>query len=129
MGKIKKELRVYVWNKFNKRCAYCGCVLEYNKMQIDHITPIFRKTTNEQLKYSGRKKGLNELSNYNPSCSGCNYSKSTFTLDKWRDELYLKKQRLVNQSSTFRILMRFGIVKFTNKDVVFEFEKHELKNQ
>jgi len=125
MSKIKKETRVKVWEKFNKHCAYCGCVLEYNKMQIDHITPKFRGTTQSELDYYGRIKGKDSLDNYNPSCAPCNSSKSTFDLDDWRFEIQQKKSRIIRDSSTFRLLKRFGLVSISTDSVKFYFEKED----
>ena len=38
---MKKSTRIKVWNKYHKRCAYCGCELEYKEMQVDHIQSKF----------------------------------------------------------------------------------------
>ena len=38
--KLTKDERMAVYRKTNGRCAYCGCVLEYKDMQVDHIIPI-----------------------------------------------------------------------------------------
>lgn len=127
MAKIKKDNRILVWNKYNKRCAYCGHKLEYDKMQVDHITPLFRGTTQKELDWYGRVKGVNHLDNYNPSCASCNSSKSTFTIEQWRFEINQKQERLLRDSSTFRLLKRFNLVKLNKNKVVFYFEK-EVKN-
>ena len=36
---MKKSDRIRVWNKYRQRCAYCGKLLEYKDMQVDHIIP------------------------------------------------------------------------------------------
>ncbi len=122
--KYKTEVKIRVFNKFNQHCAYCGCDLDYNKMQIDHINPIYRKTSQKELDQYGIIKGVNSIENYNPSCGSCNSSKSTFTIEKWRKEIELKKDRLQRDSSTFRILKRFGIVEVIDRPIKFYFEKH-----
>ena len=38
--KLTKDERMAVYRKTNGRCAYCGCVLEYKDMQVDHIIPM-----------------------------------------------------------------------------------------
>lgn len=35
--KIPKKTRLAVYEKCNHRCAYCGCDLKYEDMQVDHI--------------------------------------------------------------------------------------------
>lgn len=123
MTKIKQELRVKIWNKFKKRCAYCGCVLTYNKMQVDHISPLYRGTSQYELSKYNILKGENKEYNYNPSCPSCNSSKSTFTIEKWRAEINKKTERLKRDSSTYRLLLRFGLVKEVNVSCRFYFEK------
>jgi len=122
MVKWKKGIRISVWNKYNKRCAYCGIKLQYDKMQIDHITPIHRGTLQSQLNVL---KGKNTIENYNPSCKSCNSSKSTYTVENWRYEISQKKDRLLRDSSTFRLLNRFKLITTRDKKVLFYFEKHK----
>lgn len=115
--KKKEEVR----KKFKGRCAYCGVKLTV--MHIDHIIPLQRGYTREEADKYGIAKGTNDISNLNPSCPSCNISKGTFTIDQWRQELILKVDRLRRDSTNFRLVERYGIVKKVNKDVVFYFEK------
>jgi len=124
---LKKETRIFIWNKYDCKCAYCGDSLPYNKMQVDHIEPRRRGDTTEYLSTIGIVRGKNTLENYNPSCGSCNSSKSTFTLDQWRNELELKQSRLLRDSSTFRILERFGLIKLGANKVTYHFEKKGIK--
>ena len=119
-SKIKVEIRLEVWNKYKNRCAYCGQKITFRKMQVDHITPIYRGSLQSELSVV---KGKNNISNYNPSCGSCNSSKSTYTLEHWRDEILLKQDRVRRDSSTFRLLERFGLVKCNKNIVKFYFEK------
>lgn len=123
MKKSSFEKRHLVYKKYKGRCAYCGSKIEYKDMQVDHIIPKYRGSDNTELKVYGIKKGTDNLENLNPSCGSCNSSKSTFTIEKWRNELSLKAHRIKRDSSTFRILERFGIVKVINTDILFHFEK------
>jgi len=54
-------------------------------------------------------------------------SKSVFSIEQWREEIEKKYDRLIRDSSTFRILIRFGIVKRSRKKVKFYFENLEKK--
>src|SRR5690606_25518191 len=108
---ISIEKRTSVYNKYKGRCAYCGDKIEYKNMQVDHIVAKYRGYYNSDLEKYGIVKGTNHIDNLNPSCKSCNSSKSTFTIEKWRNELALKAMRIKRDSSTFRILERFGVVK------------------
>ena len=37
---IGKELRKFVWNKYNGHCAYCGKEIDMKQLRVDHINPI-----------------------------------------------------------------------------------------
>lgn len=111
--------------KYDGKCAYCGITLEYSKMQVDHVIPLLRGTTHKEAESRGIKKGLNNVDNYNPSCRSCNSSKSTFSIEMWRSELEKKSYRIKRDSSTFRILERFGVVKIVKTDIKFYFENYE----
>jgi 5-methylcytosine-specific restriction endonuclease McrA len=120
---ISKNKRLLVHKKFNGHCAYCGISIKYSEMQVDHITPKYRGSTNEEVNSYGLTKGTNQIDNLNPSCISCNSSKSTFTLDKWKKELELKHSRLLRDNSSYRILHRFGVITVSNH-IEFYFEKH-----
>lgn len=80
-----KKLRVLMFNKYDGKCAYCGCDLI--KMHIDHIRPIDRHNMSED------DKTKLEISNLTPSCPSCNCSKSNFTLEIYRN--------IINKNHTF----------------------------
>lgn len=106
---MKKEFRQNIWNKYGQKCAYCGEDLEYKKMQVDHIEP----------KYLG---GKNLLENYNPSCRQCNFYKSTFSIDGFREQLYLITER-IKKPFIVRLAMKYGIISFKPFDGKFYYEK------
>jgi len=105
---MKKEIRLKVWHKYNERCSYCGEGLEYKKMQVDHI----------DAKYLG---GANEIENYNPSCRGCNFYKSTFTIDGFRQQLSTLHERF-NKIFIVKMAIRYGILKYKPFSGKFYFE-------
>ncbi|QQV91436.1 HNH endonuclease [Tenacibaculum phage Gundel_1] len=118
----KKEIRKRVWNKYGCQCAYCGKKLEYDKMQVDHIKPLYRNDTEEDCLKMNVVKGIDEESNYNPSCARCNRWKSTFNLEQFRNEISLQLDRLRKSSSNYRMALDFGLIKEVPKKVVFHFE-------
>lgn len=71
-----KILRIF--SKCNGRCAYCGCIIDINKFEIDHIKP----------QCIG---GSNFDSNLNPSCKSCNASKHKLSIDEFRFRAWKKE--------------------------------------
>lgn len=112
---ISKKKREIVFKKYNGRCAYCGRKLSYAKFHVDHISPRMR-----HLPPSMR--GSNDISNLNPSCPPCNISKSTFSIEKWKSELLCKYDRMLRDSSNFRLLDSLNLIS-RKKSIVFYFEK------
>jgi len=126
---IKKEIRVKVWNKFDCKCAYCGCDLEYNKMQVDHVKPLYRNDKVETLEVWGVERGENEESNYYPSCARCNRWKSTFSIEQFRNEIQQQLIRLKRDSSNYRMALDYNMIVEYNKPIEFFFERWEkIKN-
>lgn len=117
---IANSKRVLVFQKYGGKCAYCGCELNNTNFNVDHINPLYRGIKQHHLRV---EKGSSKIENLNPSCFSCNSSKSTYTIEQWRQELELKTKRLLRDSSQFRIALRFGLVKESKKNVVFYFEK------
>lgn len=112
---MKKEFRVSVHKKFNGRCAYCGNILAYKDMQLDHIL-------------AKNKGGGNDFSNLNPSCRSCNFYKGTFAVEEFRSNLNSLTERL-NKIFIFRLALKYRIIKINDSKILFHFEKknHERK--
>lgn len=117
----RKEKRIAVYNKFDGRCAYCGCLLN-GKFHVDHITPKIEferdwiKSRNIDLAL------IDDISNLNPSCRSCNTYKSHFSIEEFRNNIHdqIRQQR---RRPTFRIAERFGMVSCNeNHKVTFYFE-------
>ena len=117
---IKPSDRLKVFNKFNGRCAYCGCFLNQKNFHVDHIQAKFRKTEQSRLSVI---KGKDHIDNYNPACISCNCSKSTLTLEQWRLQIQKKQKQLFRDSSTYRMLLRFNLVIEKESVVKFYFEE------
>jgi hypothetical protein len=106
---LKKEVREIIWNKYGRKCSYCGEDLEYSKMEVDHIHP----------KYLG---GADDIENLTPSCKPCNFYKSTFSVDGFRQQLFLITAR-IQKSFIVRLAAKYGIISFKPFSGVFYFEK------
>lgn len=114
---IPKHIRKQVYDKYNGHCAYCGCKLDYKDMQVDHINPVYWRN------------GENSIENYNPSCRMCNFYKSTYTVEKFRENLRTLHERL-EKNFIYRLAKKYGIVTERSEKVEFYFEKCDIaKNQ
>jgi 5-methylcytosine-specific restriction endonuclease McrA len=112
---IPKEIRQAVYEKCGKRCAYCGCPLEYKDMQVDHAVP---------LKIGGQ----DNISNYMPSCRSCNHYKSTLDIEGFREYLSGIHKRLRRDNVTYNIAERFGVVRHVTDDIIFYYEQVRYKD-
>lgn len=122
---ISVKKRKLVYNKFKGKCAYCGDKLLYKNMAVDHITAKYRGSTHSEIRAYGLEKGTNDIENLNPSCKSCNSSKSTFTVSDWKKQLQQKHNRLLRDNSSYRILHRFGAIKYKD-NITFHFEKYNI---
>lgn len=116
LTKLKREI---IFDKFNGHCAYCGCVIEYNKFHVDHIIPLRRGYKRGEV-----EKGTSHIDNLFPACVSCNTSKSDFKIETWRKELELKKMRIKRDIPTYNLLLRFGCIIENNIPITFYFEKY-----
>ena len=105
--------RYSIFNKFNGRCAYCGCELSsIRDMQVDHVVPKFCN-------------GTDNYDNMFPACCICNNFKRSFTVEEFRDQLLNQVAVLQRNSTVFRRLLKYDLVRLTQKNIVFYFEKKE----
>lgn len=107
---FSKTFRRQVLGKTSGRCAYCGCPLSLNEMQIDHVVPL----------HNG---GTNDFDNLLPSCRSCNHYKDNFSIEIFRNNLECIPQVLYCSSASYRIAQRYKLISEPRKDVVFYFEK------
>ena len=121
-----KNQRIEIFNKYNGRCAYCGCILKNNHCTIDHIKPRHRGYLDDELSRMNIVRGDHKIENLNPCCSSCNSSKSTLTIEKWRIEIEKKHDRLLKYESSYNLLTRFKMVKRVKSKCIFYFEKVKL---
>lgn len=111
--KLSKYERLEVYNKMDGHCAYCGCELPFEKMQVDHIVSLYGHN------------GADELENMYPACRSCNHYKHSLTLEDYRAMLEKMPQVLARDSVTYKNAVRFGLVIPNPKKVVFYFEREE----
>jgi hypothetical protein len=102
--------RKAVYNKYNGRCAYCGCKIDFKDMQVDHVV-------------SKRNGGKDDITNLNPACRLCNHYKNADPLESFRNwALGGVIQRLM-KIYIFRVALKYGMVEIKDWDKKFYFEK------
>jgi 5-methylcytosine-specific restriction endonuclease McrA len=124
MAYINKKTREEVWEKYGRKCSYCGRDLEYKQLQVDHIKPYWHNLVKEGKDFKRRNKGEHEVENFNPSCSRCNRWKSTYTIEQFRGEIQKQLERLRRDSSNYRLAFDYGMIGEDNSPILFWFEKY-----
>lgn len=106
---MRKAKRVKIWRKYGGKCAYCGKVITYGEMQVDHLWP----------KCGG---GGDEYENLMPSCRRCNHYKRSYVLDEFRS-LMLSLHERIRKSYINKVAEDYGIITVKPFDGKFYFEK------
>ena len=78
---IPKRMRLLLYEKYNHKCAYCGCNLEYKDMQVDHIKSVYANTDFKQVM---TEEEMYSVDNLLPSCRQCKFYKSSMDLETFR---------------------------------------------
>ena len=107
--KLTKAQRLRVYNMYGGRCAYCGRHIRYEDMQVDHMVPLDNG-------------GADNEGNYAPACRMCNHYKSTYTVEKLREQLGMLQERL-RKDYIYRLALQYGLIREAENKVTFFFEK------
>ena len=119
---MTKNERQIVFAKYGGKCAYCGCDLQKG-WHVDHIEPAFHNWSDDDIKRHLKKdRGENTIENYNPACPRCNRWKGTWSIEQFRNEIYLQLERLERDSASFRMARDYGLLKTTDIEVKFYYE-------
>ncbi|ATZ62929.1 HNH endonuclease [Acinetobacter bereziniae] len=104
---------------FDFHCAYCGELLG-EKWHADHLNAVVR-----DLKTGKPSKPENDvIENLVPACTACNHNKRSMSLEAWRDLLaHYRDVQIIRDCPQVRHLIRFGLIEFVQKPVVFHFER------
>lgn len=113
---IPQSARKVVYYKYGGRCAYCGCKLEYKDMQVDHMVSVYWNN------------GGNEIGNLMPACRMCNFYKSTFDIEEFRERLQTLTDRL-DKIFIYKLAKKYGIVMEQKKPIEFYFETIKRKEK
>ena len=116
--RLTKIQRQQVFDLCAGHCAYCGCAITLQNMQVDHLIPMEL----EAIALSSGHDG-DSLENMMPACRSCNNYKSSLTLEKFRLAIYRWHDVLSRDSVTYRNAVRFGQVRPAQHVPQFYFEK------
>jgi len=104
---------------FGGRCAYCGTEVTVKAMQVDHVKSQRRGHVFDRD---------DSPENLHPACASCNWWKSTFTVEEFREEIKNKTTRLKNISA-FQLSERYRQIEIKNEPVIFYFELRQEKGK
>ncbi len=116
--RLTKTQRSALKQKYGGKCAYCGCELG-DRWHADHIEPIVRDWINGGC----LRPENNHIDNFNPSCASCNIVKSSASLDSFRRTIQGFIKSLNRDSTQYKFAKRYGLIKETETEVKFYFEK------
>lgn len=116
---IPKKIRQEVYQKYNHRCAYCGCDLEYKDMQVDHVKSVYANT---DIKHTMSSEEMYDIDNLMPSCRQCNFYKSSMQLDDFRERLATTMMENLQKEFTYRLALKYGLIEEYIKPIRFYFE-------
>lgn len=117
---ISKKVRIALYEKYNHRCAYCGCEMEYKDMQVDHIKSVY---CNNDIAQTISEEEMYDESNLLPTCRQCNFYKSTFTVEQFRQRLKEVMMPNLQKDFRYRLAVKYGLIEETGKNVKFYFEE------
>lgn len=128
---MTKKDRQRVFDKFGGRCAYCGCELG-SRWHIDHANSLHRYSNYDKAKQKYIATGEcrhpenHTEENFMPSCISCNITKSTYSIEEFREWIQQTVEALnKNHYNSYKFAKRYGLVQETVKPVVFYFETHK----
>jgi 5-methylcytosine-specific restriction endonuclease McrA len=117
---ISKKTRLAVYEKFGGHCAYCGKVLEYKDMQLDHMIPRqrerFKRYTEEQIEC---------FENYMPACRRCNHYKRAHTLEYFRQLIEEIPKKLFRDNYIYKVGLDYDLISVNEHKITFYFENYD----
>lgn len=118
MKRITKQQRMQVYDKYNGHCAYCGRIISYNEMQVDHLEPV-------RNIYKLPEDEICSMENYMPACRTCNHYKRANSLEGFREMIQTIPDKLQRDSYIYRVGVIYGNVTPEPKRIKFYFEQIE----
>lgn len=120
MMAIGKAVRQTTYEKYGGHCAYCGRLIAYKDMQVDHFKPLGA--------YFEEDRGTDDIKNLMPSCRMCNHYKRANSLETFRR--YIQDiPRKLRQNYIYKVGVVYGNVIENEKPIVFYFEQPYKENE
>ena len=113
---MTKKDRQFIFDKYNGKCAYCGCELKAG-FHIDHIEPIRRNLDGSCLNPQNEW-----LSNINPSCPSCNIMKHNQSIEQFRAMIKKFVANLNKYNNQYKFAKIYVLVTENDIEVKFYFE-------
>jgi len=114
-----KEKRLIVYKKYDGHCCYCGKGISLKEMQVDHMTPQYKKA--DPL-YFGVTIDIDCMDNLMPTCRRCNHYKRGADLELFRKLMKGLHERLALHYIN-KVAVDFGMIEIKPFDGIFYFEK------
>lgn len=108
-----------IWDKSGGKCWYCGCDLSEKGWHADHIEPVKRKLDGSGMEHPERDTEENRV----PACASCNLLKRSMPLESFRRIVSGFVVSLNRDSVQYKTAKRYGLVKETEHEVMFWFER------
>lgn len=116
---IPKKIRLALYEKYNHRCAYCGCDLEYKDMQVDHVESVYANT---DIRQTMTEEEMYQEENFLPACRQCNFYKSTMDVETFRERLTDTLMKNLQKTFQYRLALKYGLIEEHIQPVKFYFE-------
>ncbi len=130
---MKKAIRQAIFDKYEGRCAYCGCEL-VKGWHVDELEPCRRLYSSEMTNpepgvYKWRDKLVGyehperlRIDNQMPACASCNINKHSMSLEEFRCLIAGFMKHLNEHNTQYKTAKRYGLVREFIEPVVFYFE-------
>ena len=112
--RLSKNKRADIYKSLNGRCAYCGELIVYDNMQVEHVQPL-------------SKNGTDIEENMLPSCNDCNTLKADRSLEEFRSMLENIVNDIFKNKFEYVVAEKFGLIKTISQPVKFYFETKNIK--
>jgi len=121
---IPKKIRIFLYDKYHHRCAYCGCPLGYKDMQIDHVESVYANT---DFHHTMSDQEMYDSENLLPACRQCNFYKSTMTVEQFRNRLSTTLMNNLRNNFNYKLAVKHGLVEENIHPIKFYFEQCDPK--